>query len=118
MQASAMGADLSSRCLTGGAAALRCRSTSSSTAQARACAPRPGVAHAALSVEAPKTETGDIREQAHRRGALALVFCTGAPSLGRAAAQRTSRPRRGVIYSDSGCVHAYLCYTLAQSCFC
>ena len=70
MQASAMGADLSSRCLTGGAAALRCRSASSSTAQARACAPRPGVAHAALSVEAPKTETGDIREQAHRRGVL------------------------------------------------
>ena len=70
MQASAMWADLSSRCLTGGAAALRCRSASSSTAQAGACASRPGVAHAALSVEALKTETGDIREQAHRRGAL------------------------------------------------
>ncbi|KAK9826812.1 hypothetical protein WJX81_003228 [Elliptochloris bilobata] len=31
---------------------------------------RPGVAHATLSVEAPKAEAGDIREQAHRRAPL------------------------------------------------
>ena len=84
MQASAMGADLSSRCLTGGTAALRCRSASSSTAQARACTPRPGVTHAALSVEAPKTEAGDIREQAHRRG-------VHASSLHIAVARQSSR---------------------------
>jgi len=75
MQApAAMAVDLSSRALTGGAAALRC-----SSAPARPCALRPFVAHATLSVEAPKAETGDIREQAHRRGvprASTVITCT------------------------------------------